>query len=295
MVAIIINECLKVTVKSSGAELVSIKNTFTNKEYLWQGDPEFWGRRAPILFPIVGKVNGNKYRIDGDSYHLPQHGFARDMHFERIDQQDNTLTYLLKSNEEILKVYPYKFELTVTYRLERNKVIVSYEVKNTDDKNIWFSIGAHPAFNCPLEKNESIADYYLEFEKTENAEAFVLSDGLITEKKVPVLNGTNKLPLSTGLFDQDALIFKDLRSSVVKLKSNKSAHEVVLDYTGFPYLAFWSKKGGAPFVCIEPWYGIADRAGYSGEYKDKDGIKSLAKGKKFNSEYSIEIISPKNK
>ena len=295
MVAIIINECLKLTAKSSGAELVSIKNTFTNKEYLWQGDPEFWGRRAPILFPIVGKVNGNKYKIEGNTYNLPQHGFARDMHFERIDQQDNTLTYLLKSNEETLKVYPFKFELTVTYKLDKNKVVVSYEVKNTDDKNIWFSIGAHPAFNCPLEKNETINDYYLEFEKTENADACVLKDGLITEKMIPVLKNTNKLQLSTELFENDALIFKNLRSSIVKLKSNKSGHEVIVDFTGFPYLAFWSKSGGAPFVCIEPWYGIADTVGYSGEFKEKDGIKNLAKGKKFNSEYTIEIRTPKNK
>ena len=295
MVAIIINECLKVTVKSSGAELISIKNTFTNKEYLWQGDPEFWGRRAPILFPIVGKVNANKYKIDGETYNLPQHGFARDMHFERIDQQDNTLTYLLKSTEDTLKVYPFKFELTVTYKLEKNKVIVSYEVKNTDDKNIWFSIGAHPAFNCPLEANEQFSDYYLEFEKSENDSSCVLENGLITEKKIPVLNNTKVLPLSTELFDSDAVIFKDIRSSVVKLKSQKSGHQVALDFTGFPYLAFWSKKGGAPFVCIEPWYGIADKVDYSGDFKEKDGIKSLAKGKIFKSEYSIEITTPKNK
>lgn len=294
MVAIIINECLKVTVKSSGAELVSIKNTFTNKEYLWQGDPEFWGRRAPILFPIVGKVNGNSYKVDGNTYHLPQHGFARDMHFERVDQQDNTLTYLLKSNEETLRMYPFKFELMVTYKLDKNKVIISYEVKNTDDKNIWFSIGAHPAFICPLENTETISDYFLEFEKTENAEACVLQDGLITDKKILVLKNTNKLQLSEEIFEKDALIFKDLRSSVVKLKNNKSGHEVNVDFTGFPYLAFWSKKG-ASFVCIEPWYGIADSVGYTGEYKDKDGIKLLAKGKKFNSEYSIEIKSPKIK
>lgn len=293
MIAIIINEFLKVTVKSSGAEMVSIKNTMTNKEYLWQGDPEFWGRRAPILFPIVGKVKGNKYKVDGITYELPQHGFARDMHFEAVEQQDNSLMYVLKSNEETLKVYPFHFELTVRYRLERNKVVVSYEVKNTDAKNIWFSIGAHPAFNIPLEKDEKFSDYYIEFEKKETASAYALQDGLITDIKTPMLNNEQTLSISPEIFDNDALIFKDLRSSVVKLKSKKSPHEIAIDFAGFPYLAFWSKKGGAPFLCVEPWFGIADKVDFSGEYKDKEGIKSLAKGKLFKGEYSIEFKGSK--
>jgi galactose mutarotase-like enzyme len=293
MIATIINECLKLTAKDSGAELISVKNTFTNKEYLWQGDPEFWGRRAPILFPIVGKVRGNQYRAEGKTFELPQHGFARDEHFESTDKQDNSLTYVLRSNENTLKVYPYKFELTVQYRLEKNKVIVDYEVKNVDDKAIWFSIGAHPAFNCPLEKNEKFSDYYLEFEKNETASAFLLEEGLITDNKVLILNNEKIISLSTELFDNDALIFKDLRSSFVKLKSKKSTHEIIVDFTGFPYLAFWSKKGGAPFICIEPWYGIADKAGFEGQYNEKEGIKCLAKGKVFHSEYSIEINNPK--
>jgi galactose mutarotase-like enzyme len=289
MVAIIINEFLKLTVKSSGAEMVSLKNTITNKEYLWQGIPQFWARRAPVLFPIVGKVNNNVYRVDSNEYELPQHGFARDMHFDLIDQIDNTLTYVLRSNSETLKVYPFKFELYIKYCLEENKVKISYEVKNTDNNTIWFSLGAHPAFNCPLEKNEKMSDYYLEFEKEETVNTKLLSDGLLTGEESPILKNQKTIPLSKELFEGDALIFDNLRSSSVSLKSYKNNHSIKVDYAGFPWLGIWSKKGGAPFVCIEPWVGVADKQGYQGDFKDKLAIRSLAKGKKFSAEYSIEI------
>ncbi|MFN3404594.1 MAG: aldose 1-epimerase family protein [Cytophagaceae bacterium] len=288
MVAIIINEFLKVSVKSSGAELISIKNTISNTEYLWQGDPSFWGRRAPVLFPIVGKVSGNKYRVDGKEYELPQHGFARDMHFDLVDQQDSNLTYCLKSSEQTKKLYPYDFELYISYSLNGNKLIVSYEVKNTDDKAIYFSIGAHPGFRCPLEEKESFNDYYLEFEKKENAVRHLITEGLANGKTEEVLKDENILNLSYDLFNtKDAVIFKNLKSSQVTLKSRKSKHQIKMDFAGFPYLGIWTKPG--PFVCLEPWFGIADQYGYEGEFKDKEAIRSLMKGKTFKAEYSIEI------
>lgn len=289
MIAIIINEFLKVTVKNSGAELISLKHTMKNKEYLWQGDPLYWGRRAPVLFPIVGKVNENKYKVNGEVYELPQHGFARDMHFEQVDHQDSSLTYMLKSNEETLKVYPFHFELTIKYQLEKNKLIVSYDVKNTDDKTIWFSIGGHPAFNCPVEKNEVLSDYYVEFEKNETTDRYLLQEGLLTGESEPFLKNQNSIPFSQELFNNDAIIFKDLKSRVASIKSKKSKNEISMDFTGFPNFAIWSKKGGAPFVCLEPWFGIADKVGFEGEYKEKEGIRSLSKGKSFHAEYTIEI------
>lgn len=289
MIAIIINEFLKLTVKSSGAEMVSVKNTITSKEYLWQGDPTYWARRAPVLFPIVGKVNKNAYTIDGKTYELPQHGFARDMHFELVDHVENSLTYVLKYNLETLKIYPYKFELYIRYSLEDNKVIVSYEVKNCDDNTIWFSLGAHPAFNCPLNKDEKYSDYYLEFEKEETISTKLLDNGLRNGKETPVLVNQKTIPLNKELFDEDALIFDGLRSSSIALKSYKSSNCIKMDFAGFPYLGIWSKKGGSPFVCIEPWLGIADTVGYEGNFKDKMGMRSLSKGKSFKAEYSLEI------
>ncbi|TAH24409.1 MAG: aldose 1-epimerase family protein [Cytophagales bacterium] len=289
MVAIIINEFLKLTVKSSGAEMISIKNTITNKEYLWQGNPAYWARRAPVLFPIVGKLNNNNYRVNSESYELPQHGFARDMHFELIDHVENSLTYLLKSNSETLKVYPYKFELYIKYSLEQNKVVINYEIKNCDDDLIYFSLGAHPAFNCPLESNEKFSDYYLTFEKEESIDTLLLENGLLNGKSSPMLLNQTNLPLTTALFDQDALIFHGLKSRNVALKSYKSKHSIAIDFTGFPYLGIWSKKGGSPFVCIEPWMGIADSLGFEGSFKEKTAVRSLAKGKTFHAEYSITI------
>lgn len=228
MVAIMINEFLKLTVKSSGAEMISIRNCISNKEYLWQGDPNFWARRAPVLFPIVGKVKNNQYKFEGENYQLPQHGFARNMHFELIDKVENSLTYVLKNDDETAKVYPFKFELYIKYSLEDNKVIVSYEVKNTDSKTIWFVLGAHPAFNCPMEKNEKFTDYYLEFEKSETVSTKILSDGLVTDKETALLVNQQTLPLSKELFDNDALILENLKSRLVTLKSYKSTHQLSL-------------------------------------------------------------------
>ncbi|MBO9698764.1 MAG: aldose 1-epimerase family protein [Sporocytophaga sp.] len=288
MVAILINECLKVSVKSSGAELISLKKTMANKEFLWQGDPAFWGRRAPVLFPIVGRLAGNKYQSDDEVYELPQHGFARDMHFDLVDQQDQSLTYKLSSSEETLKLYPYNFELTIEYKLQKSKLIVSYEVKNTDDKTIYFSIGAHPALRCPIEQGEEFTDYYLEFEKKETVNRYLLTDGLLNGKSEPVLNNENILPLSVDLFTgKDAIIFKDLKSSVVSLKSKKSSHKITMDFAGFPYLGVWTKPG--PFICLEPWFGVADQIGFEGQFKDKEAMRSLVKGKTFKCEYSIDV------
>jgi len=288
MVAILINECLKVSVKSSGAELISLKKTMANKEFLWQGDPAFWGRRAPVLFPIVGRLAGNKYHSDDEVYELPQHGFARDMHFDLVDQQDQSLTYKLTSSEETLKLYPYNFELTIEYKLQKSKLIVSYEVKNTDDKTIYFSIGAHPALRCPIEQDEEFTDYYLEFEKKETVNRYLLTDGLLNGKSESVLNNENILPLSVDLFTgKDAIIFKDLKSSVVSLKSKKSSHKITMDFAGFPYLGVWTKPG--PFICLEPWFGVADQIGFEGQFKDKEAMRSLVKGKTFKCEYSIDV------
>jgi galactose mutarotase-like enzyme len=287
MISTIENEFLKVSAKDSGAELISIKNKKNNVEYLWQGDPKFWGRRAPVLFPIVGKVKGNQYRAEGKSYELPQHGFARDSYFEISDKKESSITFSLKSSPDTLKVYPYQFELHITYKLIKNKVEISYEVKNTDTKKIWFSIGAHPAFNCPLEPEAKLTDYYLEFEKEEQADKYLLEDGLLNGKKEKMLNNEKKIQLTEELFKSDALIFKNLKSSSVSLKSSTGAASLIFNFKGFPFLGIWSKPG--PFVCIEPWYGHADMVDFSGELKDKEGIQSLEKGSSFNCIYSMEI------
>jgi galactose mutarotase-like enzyme len=287
MISSIENEFLKISAKDSGAELISIKNKKNNLEYLWQGDPQFWGRRAPVLFPIVGKLKGNKYKAEGNSFELPQHGFARDAYFDISEKQDGFLTFTLKSNAETLKVYPYKFELDIKYKLIRNKIEISYEVKNKDDKKIWFSIGAHPAFNCPIDPKLKFGDYFLEFETEENADKYLLEDGLLNGKKEKLLNKEKKIQLTDKTFLNDAIIFKNLKSTALSLKSNSSPASLNFNFKGFPFLGIWSKPG--PFVCIEPWFGHADMVDFSGDLKDKEGIQGLDKGASFSCSYSVEI------
>jgi galactose mutarotase-like enzyme len=287
MISTIENAYLRISAKASGAELISIKNKSNSLEYLWQGDPQFWGRRSPVLFPVVGKLKNNTFKSEGNSFQLPQHGFARDHYFELISSGSSSLVYSLKSDNETLKCYPYKFELKITYTLLKNKIGVRYEVLNTDEKKIWFSIGGHPAFNCPLDPKEKFNNYFLEFDQKETAEIHLLTDGLLNGRTQAFLKNSNKIELNEKVFAQDALIFKGLKSSSVSLKSNSSSASLVFYFKGFPYLGIWSKPG--PFVCIEPWYGHADTVYFEGELKDKPGILSLEKGVAFSCEYAIEI------
>jgi galactose mutarotase-like enzyme len=287
MISTIENEFLKVGVNAFGAELTSIKNKKNNLEYLWQGDPEFWGRRSPVLFPIVGKLNGNKYKTEGKIYELPQHGFARDATFEIVKKEGSCLTYCLKSNPDNIKIYPYRFELIIGYQLIRNKMEISYEVINKDDKKIWFSIGAHPAFNCPLDPQLKQSDYYLEFEKEETADKYLLEGGLLNGEKEKMLEREKKINLTKEVLMNDAIIFKDLKSSSISLKSDLSSAALRFNFKGFPFLGIWSKPG--PFICIEPWYGHADMVDFSGELKDKEGIQALEKDASFYALYSVEL------
>lgn len=291
MLASIENEFLKLSVKGSGAEIVSLKGVQDNLEYIWQGDPQFWPRRAPILFPIVGKLKENKYLAEGKEFKLPQHGFARNQMFELASGTKDSLVFTLTSNQETLEEYPYRFDLSIGYFLKGKKVEVEYEVKNIDTKNILFSIGAHPGFNTSLYKDESFSDYYLEFQKNEVVSRQLLDEGLFNGKTEPVLNDSKKINLDYRLFEKDALVFKGLKSSYVDLKSNKSAYHIRFDFSGFPYLGIWTPAGKAPFVCIEPWFGLADKKDFSGNFNEKEGILTLKPGEKFTCKFSFEVVS----
>lgn len=282
------NRHLSVEVNALGAELKSIFNKKNNKEYLWQAHPAFWTRRAPVLFPIVGKVRNNNYQAEGKSFMLGQHGFARDVAFDLLAKDETSLIYETRNSGGTLKVYPYRFSLRIQYQLIENTVAVSYEVLNEDDKTIYFSIGGHPGFNCPLHDNEKLTDYYLEFEKIETAERHLLTDGLFNGETALVLKEEKIINLSETPFEADAVVFKNLRSSFVKLKSRKSDYELTFDFKGFPYLGIW-KKPEAPFICIEPWFGLADKVNSSGRLEEKEGILSLIQNEKFSCLYSIGI------
>ncbi|EMR00873.1 aldose 1-epimerase family protein [Cesiribacter andamanensis] len=284
------NTLVSASFKEQGAELCSLRRKDTGLEYLWEGNADIWGRHAPILFPIVGRLRDNTYRLEGREYSLPQHGFARDKSWQTAKEGADRLLFRLTSDADTRQHYPFDFELLLGYHLEENRLSTTYRVKNTGAAELPFSIGAHPGFRCPLLPNEAFSDYYLEFEKAETLERQLLQHGLRTGKTSPVLNGQLHLPLNEALFKDDALVFAGVRSSYVVLKSRKNTHSIRVDIEGFPYLGIWTKSGGAPFICLEPWYGVTDPAeARQQDFRKKEGIQRLAAGQQFECSYAITV------
>ncbi|ECB9582477.1 aldose 1-epimerase family protein [Listeria monocytogenes] len=284
------NEVLLVEMKTAGAELTRIFHKDTGLEYLWNADSKFWGRHSPVLFPTVGRLVDDTYLVDGKQYHLGQHGFARDRDFQVIEQTENTVRFELDADEDSLAIYPYKFKLSIIYTIEKNTVAVSYEIENTDNKRIYFSIGAHPAFHLPLTDGTTFEDYYLDFGTEENLETLCLEGPYRSgEIKKIVDEPARYLPLSYDLFKNDALIFEALKQKEMTIKSEKTPHYVKVSFPEFPFVGVWTAKAGTPFLCIEPWYGIADGAGKSVELRDKAGIEHLEPEAVFASEYEITV------
>jgi len=284
------NDLLKISVASRGAELKSITELADGTEYLFDSDPTWWKYSSPVLFPIVGKVNGGIYRVDGKEYSLGQHGFARTADFWLVDATDSKLTFALESNAATLKVYPYKFRLEISYELAGNEIKVGWKVANADDKTIYFSIGAHPALSCPIKYRENFEDCYLKFNRSEWSSRIPLTaSGSLSRGRIPTLDG-NELALTYDLFKGDALVFDDLNSDEVSICSRKSSKSITVRAKGFPYWGLWTPaQGGAPFICIEPWHGHADFEDFTGELKDKEGIIKLDVGATFETEMSFII------
>ncbi|MCW3072073.1 MAG: LacX-related protein [Bacteroidetes bacterium] len=282
------NEILRVEIAHAGAELSSVFHKQQQQEYLWQGSSEWWPRKAPVLFPIVGKLNDNAYRLDGQTYSLPQHGFARDMVFSVQQQEKEKLVFSLCSGEGTLANYPFEFELLITYELKGSELSVSYEIKNPAKEILYFSIGAHPGFNCPLHAAEQFSDYYLEFEKAETLDRLLLDGGVFNGMTERVMTDTNILPLEEALFKKDAIVFKNMRSEYMILKSRRSDHSLKFSFRDFPYFGIWTKPG-APFICLEPWCGIADNKSFDGDLTKKEGIVALQPNEHFIRSWSVTL------
>ncbi|MGN1134402.1 MAG: aldose 1-epimerase family protein [Oscillospiraceae bacterium] len=279
------NDRIEISSDTSGAELHSVKSN--GLEYLWQCGPS-WKRYAPILFPFICSPKDRKYSAKGKEYTMPgNHGFARDSEFELFEQAENSVAFILKSSDETLKVYPYEFEFVVKYTLEDNKVVVSNIVKNTGNDDMYFYVGGHPAFNCPLEEDLNFDDYYVEYEKNETI-VQPLPDG----KSRVIIDGTNKYNLSRELFDFDVIMKDKPVSKTVSLKSDKSKHSVTVEFPESECIAVWSPTGdnNAKFVCLEPWTTVptyADDDDFALENK-KHAIK-LVSGKEYTYTYYIRI------
>ena len=283
------NEYIKAKIKSFGAELNSLQKIDDSLEYIWQGDKEFWSRHSPILFPIVGRLKNDSYFYKNQKYNMSQHGFARDKEFEIVEKKDDFIEFKLSSDEKTLKIYPFSFELYLSYKLERNSLIVSYKVINKSDDKMLFSIGAHPAFNWTLKEDEKKEDYFIEFEDLKQTKRYFLNDLGLLYKKEDLKIIDNKIPLNEKLFKNDALVFNDINIKIITLKNSNNENFVKLNFKNFPYLGIWSKPSGSPFICIEPWFGIADDENSIQNFEEKKGLISLQKNEIFSCFYSIEV------
>lgn len=282
------NAQLTARFNAQGAELCSLKNA-NGVEYIWEANPDVWGRHAPVLFPIVGKVKQNTYRVNNKEFQLSQHGFARDCKFEVIEQTAQRITFQLASNETTLTKYPYVFVFRIIYELIADTLEINYEVENTGNQRMFFSIGAHPGFACPIGGEGVRSDYSLVFSKVEDNAKHLIKDGLFTGEQEKMLQDTNKLPLSDSLFDQDALVFKSLKSTTISIVNKSDVKKLSVHFAGFPYMGIWSKSRTSPFVCIEPWFGMADHIDFNGDISEKEGIQVLESGKQFQCQHSIQI------
>lgn len=282
------NEKVKITISDYGAELHSIIGKKRGTGYLWNGDLKYWKYRAPHLFPIVGKLVDDKYKVDGKEYELPAHGFARISQFRVVSKSYDSITFELKYSDRTLLIYPFKFLFQVIYQLKENKVNVIYKVINLDEKEIYFSLGAHPALMCPIEETEKFEDYYIRFNKHENSYILCFDNEkyFVHDKKKNFMRN-NIIKLRKESFKNEALVFDDLVSDQIVLQSSK--YSVRIEWKNFPNIAIWSPANDAPFVCIEPWLGHADYADFRGEFKDKEGVVSLPLSKEFECNYIISI------
>lgn len=281
---------LTAQIETKGAELVSLKNN-EGTEYMWQKDAKYWNRCSPILFPIVGNLRDNKTIIEGKEYTIPKHGFCRDADFKIVSQTQTTVTLNYIFNEETLAVYPYKFSLSLSYTLTDNNIEISYKVENIDDKPIDYCLGAHPAFNVPINCEGTFEDYCLEFNKKETygCPIYDLNNLQVNiDNRINFVDENNRIMLKNSLFDEDAIMFDKINSDSVKLINTNSKHGVQVDYKGFDFIAFWTPtKMNAPFLCIEPWNGIAVCSDEDNQFINKRGVKHLNIGE--NHSYSLLI------
>lgn len=276
---------IELGVLGKGAELFSLKKD--GVEFIWERDSKFWGKSSPILFPFVGSLKDNKYKYNGKEYTIEtRHGFARDKDFELVEKGEDFLKFLLKSSADTLEKYPFNFELYLTYKIENEKVDMIYEVINLDSSEMYFSIGAHPAFATPISDDIKLEDYYLELNEKETAKIFQNDGPLLKREQVEYLNNEAVINLSNDIFKDDAVIFRGLKSNEVSLKCKKSSRVLKMEYNNFPYIAFWSVPK-APFVCLEPWYGLSDYNNANGELSEKEGIEKIKD--KFTAKLSLSM------
>lgn len=287
------NSFLTVTVSDHGAEVQSVIDNNSKREYMWQADPEVWGRHAPVLFPIVGRLKDDQYTYDGKTYHMGQHGFARDSQFEVESKSDDEITFLLKSNEETKKQYPFDFELRVTYTLVNNLLEERFDVTNTDDKEMIFGIGGHPGFNLPTDENIKKNDYYFKFEPSVDHIRIPLKAPLLDWAHRSLVATDTLFEISDLLFKDDAWVFQLKDRNKVSIRTDKSDYHINVKMDA-PFVGLWSQyPKTADYICIEPWWGIADTLDSDGKLENKKGMNRLQPSHTWENGFSIAFHDKK--
>ena len=281
------NEHLTVAIHEKGAELQSLQ--LNGLEYLWQADAKYWGKHSPVLFPIVGELKDGKYIFGNEEYKLSRHGFARDKVFVATQVSATSATFTLRSDDETLAVYPFQFIFQVHYEIKSDELSCSYIVKNTNGSGMYFSVGGHPAFNVPLIAGLQYTDYKLKFDNDTTLNRYILHEGLTGDSVQALPLDGNELHLDASLFYTDAIVLKDLKSKSIKLYTDKDAHGLTFNFEGFPFFGIWAAKD-APFVCLEPWCGIADNIHHDYQLINKEGINKIAAGETWQRAWSVALF-----
>lgn len=281
------NDQLRASIAAKGAELQSLVNKATGTEYMWSGAAA-WPKHSPVLFPIVGGLKNDTYFYKDQPYHLPRHGFARDKVFAAEKSSGTEAVFTITDDEQTKAVYPFAFSLKLKYKLEDNALSCTYEVYNTGEEALLFSVGAHPAFAVPLTAQTNYSDYYLEFNATEKLQRYKLQDGLIASPEYLPTPG-DKLILDKKLFYEDAIVLKHLQSNIITLASNKHQHGIHFKFNDFPFFGIWAAKD-ANFVCLEPWCGIADSISHNQQLTHKEGIVTIASATHWHRTWSVECF-----
>ena len=284
MYVTISNSKLSAQIYCKGAELFSLKSLDNNQEYMWEGNPKFWEKHSPVLFPIVGTLKNNSYTYNDKYFQLLRHGLARNLNFSLIHAADNQAIFSLQSSEETKKAYPFEFELQITYTLLDSKLELNYTIINNDKVAIPFSIGAHPAFALP----NNFESYSLEFNQQETLNCFTLENDLVSDNSFEIALENKKLQLDYSIFENDALIFKTVQSRAITILENKKPLLKVA-FNDFKNLGIWTKVG-ASFICIEPWLGYSDAVHATGNLLEKEGIQLVAVNERFECSFSVEIL-----
>ena len=285
------NEFVTIQINDLGAELCSYFDKESQREIIWQADPDHWKRNAPILFPIIGKVFNNSYRFENINYQLSQHGFARDNVFSVIKKSKTSIKFKISSSLKTKPVFPFDFVLIVQFSIIDKELKVLYNIENTSSKKIYFSLGAHPGFNCPFDEKSVFSDYNLKFEKKECSDRILLNkEGFRTGKRAYKWLVGNSISLHEKLFAEDALIFDNLKSEFLFIESEKAAEKVKIGWNNYPHMGIWNPNKNSPLVCIEPWNGMADEVDSNIDFSQKYGVISLNKGHNFECFYTVENI-----